>query len=851
MYFEVIEVSQVGFSVNFTDTLGLMAANGLLDSLGWALIHSLWQGCIAAAIVMAFRGMFKGSAPALRYTVQIAALFGLFLAFISTVLIYQTDIIPSNLNTTKLAFSLPFPSQLSLSTLEVSALSIPPSTPVSDFQIVGEIGQMTPIISLFWVIGFLYLFMRYSAAYLLTRRLRNNGLSSVPNIWNRRFKILLANTGVSTRVELFISDHIQSPMTLGFFKPIVLVPGSFFTGLPAEQVEAILLHEIAHIRRYDYLINLLQLLVKTVFFFHPAVHYISRQIDEDREQACDDISVAQTRNPKALARGLASLRLMQNRAHVNFGTNTPSTTLVMNATGPQESALVHRLKRLIGEDPSARKPEHLVLSALTVILIGVIGLSAAPLQAIASERNNEIQPTSETLQDAWTLKPVSPSENVETPIVKLAQQETTEIPTPPKPPIPDSSQTMPTPPTNPLPPINPLPPVPPMSPEAQSVKTWDTDSDQLAGAPISSPWTSELNSDALNAEIDRQVRRAESIAQTQIQKQIQREVDRQVAHAERQIKHAERQLKISERNQERAERMAEKKAHKAHRSSLETRRFEEKMERAHSKELDKAKRKLREKHPYNYKDLETTLTKSLVSDGLIRSKTENYTVTFSNGRAVVNGKSVSDKLVDKYCEIFNNYGLYKNSKLKITSTADVFTFNSQSKDGQSTQTISIGTYKHKDKSHTSHTHSETKTEIQSHSKNKHKHKHKSYSFIKPITSDKITAKFGSSNATEPFHTGIDISAPLRTPVMVSSNGVVQLVTTEPSWGNRIIIKHEGGYQTIYAHLNDINVSRGQNVQAGMIIGTVGRTGDARNSHLHFEVLKNGTAVNPKTIIRGF
>ena len=87
--------------------------------------------------------------------------------------------------------------------------------------------------------------------------------------------------------------------------------------------------------------------------------------------------------------------------------------------------------------------------------------------------------------------------------------------------------------------------------------------------------------------------------------------------------------------------------------------------------------------------------------------------------------------------------------------------------------------------------------------------------------------------------------------MVSSKGVVQFVTTEPRWGKHIIVEHDNGYQTIYAHLNDTYVLRGQSVEKGMLIGTVGNSGDANKPHLHFEVLKQGKAINPKTVIIGF
>jgi len=87
-----------------------------------------------------------------------------------------------------------------------------------------------------------------------------------------------------------------------------------------------------------------------------------------------------------------------------------------------------------------------------------------------------------------------------------------------------------------------------------------------------------------------------------------------------------------------------------------------------------------------------------------------------------------------------------------------------------------------------------------------------------------------------------------TPVYASKDGHVSLVTTEPAWGNRIILRHENGYQTLYGHLNSFNVKRGQSVKAGDVIGTVGSTGKSTGPHLHFEIRKDGHTVNPETLI---
>lgn len=111
----------------------------------------------------------------------------------------------------------------------------------------------------------------------------------------------------------------------------------------------------------------------------------------------------------------------------------------------------------------------------------------------------------------------------------------------------------------------------------------------------------------------------------------------------------------------------------------------------------------------------------------------------------------------------------------------------------------------------------------------------------------MTAGYGKDE-NAPFHHGIDLKAPTGTPVYASADGTVKMVTTEPKWGNRVAITHEGGYKTLYGHMNGFAVKRGQSVKAGDIIGYVGSTGQSTGPHLHFEILKNGKTTNPENYI---
>lgn len=350
----------------------------LLDSLGWAILHSLWQGVLAAVAVILFRNLTKDNHAALRYGFQVICLVGCFAAFLFTLSLYQIQPHTGH-ETVSVSTAAQHITAIFSGTSPVGHIA--PTTSLSEI-----LTPYTPLLGILWCIGFMMLAARYCGAFVMTQRLRRIGISSVPGPWERRFATLVLNAGIRHEVKIFISNRVSGPLTLGFFKPVVLVPASFFAGLPAAQVEAILLHEIAHIRRHDYLINLLQTAIKTIFFFHPAIHFISRKIDNDREHACDDFAVSLTRDPKSLARALATLRM--NLAPATFAL----------AADNGNTPLVDRLQRL-GDTSrtSRRRPEHVITSVATLIIAAGLYVSTSPFanahQTLPSDTETDLTET--------------------------------------------------------------------------------------------------------------------------------------------------------------------------------------------------------------------------------------------------------------------------------------------------------------------------------------------------------------------------------------------------------------------------------------------------------------------------
>lgn len=329
--------------------------NALWDALGWAILHSLWQAALIGLLVWALRGLVTERRAQLRYLAGmggLVAIFGAFLATFTIVLMNRLETSVLGLIDMAAPASSSGASDLSLS---VSVL------PVQDFQ--GDMAlALVPWLGMIWAVGFMFLSLQAYRAWFVTRQLATEGLHNPAQDWSDRFSSLIKRSRASQRVKLYISDYVSGPLTLGTLRPIVLVPVGFLTSMPASQVEAILLHELAHIRRHDFLFGLIQTAIKTVLYFNPAVLIVSRWIDADREQACDDIAVNICGRPVDLVKGLAQLRL---------GSSAPVLTMAADG-GP----LLARLNRLMGRPAARHNTNKLSAAAISVLVLGSAAISS-------------------------------------------------------------------------------------------------------------------------------------------------------------------------------------------------------------------------------------------------------------------------------------------------------------------------------------------------------------------------------------------------------------------------------------------------------------------------------------------
>jgi beta-lactamase regulating signal transducer with metallopeptidase domain len=222
-----------------------------------------------------------------------------------------------------------------------------------------------PWIVALWISGVVLLSLRWIGAWACLHRLRCAPSLPVPPELDRALRSLMRRAAVSAPVRLSIPRLAQAPCVAGWLRPVILMPAASLAGLDWRAIEALLAHELAHIRRHDYLVNLLQTTVDTLLFYHPAVWYVSRRIRIERENCCDDFAAHLCGDRVVYARALVDLE--QIRA--------AQPAFAMSARG---GSLIHRIRRLLLPGaPERRGPAWLpALAGLAAVACMVLAVHA-------------------------------------------------------------------------------------------------------------------------------------------------------------------------------------------------------------------------------------------------------------------------------------------------------------------------------------------------------------------------------------------------------------------------------------------------------------------------------------------
>lgn len=332
-----------------------------LATLGQTALQFLWEGTIIA-LALRFALRLGGNHPPTRYALACMALLVLCVAPVKTFwdLDHHISAAPTDARTTSERALLDTPALDRGRLLTSVSASTSLQRLVIDRETFGWFPTAFSLLGCLWLAGAFILSLKLAGGLAAGRRLQLSGVLAAPDL-QRRLLALARALGVRTSVRLLQSGHVDVPIVIGWLRPVVLLPVGAVTGLRVDQLELILAHELAHIRRHDYLVNLVQVAAETLLFFHPAVWWVSSEIRSARERCCDDLVVAVCGDAQRYARALAALE----------GLRRPPPTALAATDGP----LLGRVRRLLPETGEAR-PAHtagvLAASLLVVLGLGVL-----------------------------------------------------------------------------------------------------------------------------------------------------------------------------------------------------------------------------------------------------------------------------------------------------------------------------------------------------------------------------------------------------------------------------------------------------------------------------------------------
>jgi len=221
-----------------------------------------------------------------------------------------------------------------------------------------DLSRFLPWLDVAWLLGVACLSTRTIGGWRLIQRLRRSALVEAPEPVYSNFVRLCERLAITRQVSLYISQHIQGPLAIGIVRSLVILPASALMALSPEQLEAVLAHELAHVRRADYLWNLIQTMVETLLFFHPAVWWLGGRLRQQRELCCDDVALQSCADPLVYATALLRLEERRNQR----------LSLAMALDGHRSwSGLGQRIARILGETNGAKSSRELVPIPLAAI----------------------------------------------------------------------------------------------------------------------------------------------------------------------------------------------------------------------------------------------------------------------------------------------------------------------------------------------------------------------------------------------------------------------------------------------------------------------------------------------------
>jgi bla regulator protein BlaR1 len=337
--------------------------NNLIKATGWSIFHSLWQGAIIYAILMLIVAAAPKMNAKVKHNLAYSAMCFMFTGFCIT--FFSIFSIPGD------------PAELIQSSQVIAAepvsyvLSLPQ-------EINSRTEHIFPYLVSVYTLGLLFQLLILGIGYKRLLKLKHAERSMVPQEWQATFIALTSKLNLRRKISFYLSENVNVPLVIGYFKPVVLFPIALATQLDMNQVEAILIHELSHIRRNDYLLNLIKTGIETLLFFNPFIWLSGRYINIEREHACDDLVLKFTGTPVTYAHALLKLEILKDKT---------SPSLSMAATGSNQH-LYQRIKRITDMKTNYMNAKQ-QLFAITLTVATVISLAwVSPAKTVSDKKSN-------------------------------------------------------------------------------------------------------------------------------------------------------------------------------------------------------------------------------------------------------------------------------------------------------------------------------------------------------------------------------------------------------------------------------------------------------------------------------
>lgn len=357
------------------DFINDLLPENVLNALGWTVLHSLWQAAVIALLLTIWLPGWEKTDARNRYRAACAALFSTFLVSVITFFVL----------------------------LENGGIGTPPAAVVmapdgaaraidsGQVDFAAYFGQNMPLIVTLWLAGLSVFLIKTLGALLFIERLKTRSLTAAPARWVELMEKLKARFGISQKIKLVASGLVKAPLTVGWLRPVVLMPVAAANHLTTEQVAAILAHELAHIARSDYLINIVQTVVEALYYFNPAVWWMSALIRTERENCCDDMAVAACGNTFTYAKALVAIQQIRHQQ--------PALALSLYTN---RKKLLFRVQRLF-QSPDKQSNTMEKIAAFLILLATGILLSFTYSDPVVSDNPPATEPTLTPLPPSLTL----------------------------------------------------------------------------------------------------------------------------------------------------------------------------------------------------------------------------------------------------------------------------------------------------------------------------------------------------------------------------------------------------------------------------------------------------------------